>query len=79
MTNDTSTIEYCKISKGKSSWGGGVYIDENYNVDIENSLITHNIAEYTTGVTGQGGGIYIWKNNNVSILNTSVENNEATY
>lgn len=60
LSNDSSIIQYCKISYGKTygtspkEWsGGGIHIDSTSKIRISNNQILHNLARY------DGGGIYI--------------------
>ena len=68
--NDTSKFEYCNISYGKRSYGGGFYINNSSKILIRNCIIKNNKATY------YGGGIYVY-NSSPRIISNLIINNEA--
>lgn len=57
--------------------GGGIYLNNNDNIEINNSNISNNILEITSNDSITfGGGIFIISSNIVKILNTKINNNK---
>ena len=67
--NGTLFVDDCNISYNiSSSIGGGIYTY--YDVNINNSTLTHNFAQY-------GGGVY--SSHNISLTNSIISNNKAKH
>ncbi len=67
ITNPNTKIEGFTIKNGKSSYGGGMYLNSSA-VTIVNNIIVKNTA------TNYGGGIYIYHGSS-SIINNTIDSN----
>jgi parallel beta-helix repeat protein len=79
LSNDSSIIQYCKISYGKTlnitqkeGSGGGIHIDSFSKIKISNNEIIYNIARF------YGAGIYI-SNASPIIEGNLIKSNTAYY
>jgi len=72
------TIDGFKIINGlTSNNGGGVFINQSFNIKILNNLIQDNVTTWVDWNTGMGGGIYIGQSNKVEISRNWIKNNKA--
>jgi hypothetical protein len=65
------TISNCKIQHNKAEWGGGIFVNENKSISINNSIIFDNFSKEA------GGGIYCWNGSSSIIENTIFNSNHC--
>jgi nitrous oxidase accessory protein NosD len=64
-------IKNLTVTNGFATWGGGIFMDCDDTVSIENAMITANQADLL------GGGVHNNGARELSILNTTISNNTA--
>jgi hypothetical protein len=71
----TLTINNCNITGNFAAFGGG--IDNSGTLTIIDSIVSNNLAGYTTIPVGQGGGIYNEKI--ITIIRSTITGNTAAF
>jgi len=77
LLNSTSSINDLIINNNQASNGGGIYLDENSNLDVNNCSIYNNTSTSTNSYQGMGGGIC--SSGILTLSNTSIKNNSANH